>query len=201
MSWDCKSCGAAGVSDNLNTCPECARVKTAWTLVVDRTRTLTISRKKFVLQRGDGSRSGPASESPVTLYAAEKITVFTKQELRALADQGHVPASAYVVFVTLYPRQTTDLTVELAVLYENQASEQLSFPDAATPGGEDVHYAQFVFAYGDGDLEGIEFPDMTVVDLSELDGFAPSVEFSALGKKEQELPTTATKLRQYAFSI
>ena len=201
MPWDCKSCGTSDLKDSESACPECQRVKTAWTLVVDRTRTLTVSRKKFVLQKGNGTRPEPAGQSQVTLSGATKITVLSKSDLRTYSEDGNVPPSAYVVFATLYPRRSTDLTVELALIYGAQATESQGYPDAASLETEGVHYAQFVFTYGQGDVSDVSFPDITIVDLSEGDGFAPSVEFSALGKKAQELPTTATKLRRFAFSI
>lgn len=201
MPWNCKRCGAADLNDTVPGCPECHQAKTAWTLVVDQTRTLTISRKSFVLERGDGSSSAPAAATPVALSAATSITVLPTSELLAIAERGHVPPSAQVVFVTLHPRRSTDLTVELTPVYAGQPAQPLSFTDVALPGSEGVYHAPFVFTFGSDSLEGLTFPDLTIVDITEGDGFAPSVEFRALNKRAQELPVSATKLRRFAFSI
>lgn len=206
MPWDCKGCGATVADDDVAQCPSCEQQKTAWTIVHDLTRTLVVARKKFVLQRGDGTRSLPTSDpqnASVALSVAEQITVLTKTEVQDMAAGDLQPASSHVVFVSLYPQKSRDLGVTLEVLFAGQPSEELSFPKQAEGEVPDVDYVKFLFVYGPEQLEGVSFPDIHIVDLSEdgEEGYAPTVEFTALGKKAQELPVSAVKLRPFAFSV
>lgn len=138
------------------------------------------------------------------LSQASVVTVLSKAEVRRWHEDGLLPPSAFLLFVTLHPRNARDLTVELELLHAGQPSTSLAFPAEAPAelAAEAVVSRPFLFVRGEGDLAGLSFPEVELVDANDAspEGFAPEVEVTALGRPPQGLPLTARKRRPPAFS-
>jgi len=202
VPWSCPSC-AHQVELDESTCPACGAAKSAWTIIKDRTRTMVVpGRKRFVLRRGESRRSAPAGEATLVLVEAEEAIVLDEEQARRIAERGHVPAPADLLFVGLYPGKRSDLSVTVEALYETQAGEPLEVPRERAEGEPDPVLVAFVFLDTAEVPADLEFPDVQIVAIGEENeaGFAPSVEFSALGKDAQEVPAVRKPLPKFAFS-
>jgi Putative peptidoglycan binding domain len=195
VPWECKTCQTKVPEDTVGTCPSCGQLKTSWTIVDGRTRTMVLGKKKkLTLLRGQGGASAAPSEPPFAtdeLVPAEVAVVLAASELAALAERGHVPASRHVLFVRLEPGKAKDWTVTLAVDFARADLDEREFPQEGEL-VDGVLDARFVFYRDDGaDLSGVTLPGLTLVEITEDTerGFAPGVEVSALGRPAQELPT------------
>lgn len=197
MPWVC-NCGTEVDHDDAP-CPSCAMTKSSWTMYQDRTRSLVISDKRFVLLRGTGA--DPVAPKHAS-YAPKAVTVETqrarvldKAAANALAKKKLLPAPEDVLFVRLFPRGTKELGVTLTPMFETE--EQKALPPFEPHDPKLVDNAvdvRFLFVHGPPDvpLES-KFEGVHVVDVSEqgADGawtFAPAVEVAALKKPARSLP-------------
>jgi Putative peptidoglycan binding domain len=196
MPWDCKQCNLAVELDD-TPCPGCGRTKDSWTMVAGATRTFTISKKRLELLCGERADALPCSDpahADEPLRPASVARVTPRDVARRIAARGHMPPSRDVLTVRLVPKRHKDLTVTLAVNYETEEVAELPFPHDGSPVDSlqpvDVRFL-FVSGGPPAPDDEVEFPGLRVVDLSEEtpDGFAPSIEVSALKKPPRRLPT------------
>ncbi len=204
MPWTCTGCQTES-ADDVSECPTCSQAKTSWTVVGDVTRSfVVVGGKRFELRRGEQTApGGPGADAP--LVPISKISAIDKAEVRGWFDADHQPPSAYLVFVALYPRGAPNPTVTLELMFASRPSEELELPAEPPPDAapDDPVHVPILFVRGAGDLTGVEFPGTHLVDVSEdtEEGFAPTVEFRALGKPAQELPVIGTKRRHLVWSL
>lgn len=207
MPWICPSCQLEQ-QDYISSCPECALAKTNWTVIEDRTRAFVIpARRRFVLRRGTRSAPVPASqpEPTLSLLEAAQITCVPKEQAREWSSADQRPPTAQLLFVVEYPqRKTKQLDVRLELLFASQPSTEQSVPVEAPAdlGPDDPVVVPLLFVFGaDDDLSDLAFEGVELVDLSEGEGYAPSVEVSALGKEAQELPVGPARARRPVWSL
>ena len=176
-------------------CPRCEAAKTSWTLVADKTRTLQVSGRKLLVLRGVGAApvaKAEAEDPPAELVPADHARVLAKDAARELIAADQAPAPRDVLTVRLLPKKHKDLTVRLTVEFETDEEAEHEVPYEGPPLEEGaVHDVRLLFVHGPGDVEGIAFSGLTVIDLTEEDaaeGFAPTVEVAALKKRPKALP-------------
>ncbi len=191
MPWRCESCEVE-VRDDAS-CPGCGGSKSAWTVVVDQTRALVVSRRaRLVCLRGDAvepSPQGGPDPAAATLSPAEVAPVVPAEWARGVLAAGEVPGNAHLLTVRIAPRKPEDTTITLAVDFAAQGL--VEFPATGAPSGApDEREARFLLVHGPGAADLPVVSDLQVIDLSEEEGgFAPAVEVSGAGRGPVELPT------------
>lgn len=202
MPWECPTCGAVALADDAP-CSACGVAKTAWTVVVDRTRTLQVTARSFRVYRGDGTDPVPADVGydAVALLEATRATSVPKDTLRQLAADGQLPPSAWVLFAVLKNKgQPADVTLE--AMFAAQPSVEHVVASEPGPAGDPRGFARYLCTHGEGELDPAAFPGLCLVDLGEdtPERLAPTVEVSALGKPPVELPVSDRVMRRFRFS-
>lgn len=188
MPWECKSCGHAVPLDTDSTCPACGVGRSTWTVVGGMTRTMTVPRAKG-LKALRGTLAEPvAADHPlwITRELAETTTAptVTKAHARALVARGLLPASSALLFVRVTAGgEASDVTVGVDYAQQERAERPLS-RDLVAGGMYDV---VVLLVHGAGGVDGIAFPGIDVVDITEGDGYAPELEVSGPSKKPIEL--------------
>lgn len=181
MAWTCQGCGVEVGQDDL-TCATCEAPKTSWTVVQDRTRTFRLSGRRVQVLRGHD------------LGEADRAPVLSRAAAQGLADADRPPAAADVLVVRLHPAGHADWTIGLTVEFAAAEADERALPVAPPDGfARDGHHdVRLVLVCGPGSgpdaLAGVDH----VVDVTEEDGFAPSIEVAALRKPPRRLPTVAT---------
>lgn len=203
MPWTCPTC-AVEVALDEGACPACGAVKLAWTVMRDRTRTMVLpGRRRFALLRGASTRSAPPDQSAsVELLEAEQAVVLREAQARALAARGHLPATADLLFVALYPGKHPDLTVTVEALYAGRPGQPVELPRERVEGEQEPVLVPLLFLDAEEVPADLALPGVHLIAIGEEadPGFAPSVELAALGKPAQELPTARKALPRFAFS-
>jgi hypothetical protein len=167
---------------------------------------MVVTKKKFVLLRGsDATARAPDDprSAAVTLVPATEAVALDAATVRAFADQGLLPPTAHTLFVALYAGGQKDLGVTVEVFFDGRPSEEVTAPRQAAPGDPSPVYTKLLLVRGAGDLAGVAFPDVTIIDVTEEGepGFAPTIEVAALGKPAVALPVTGAARRVFAFSL
>ncbi|MCO5169889.1 MAG: hypothetical protein M9894_26425 [Planctomycetes bacterium] len=189
MAWTCQTCGAEVGQDDL-TCATCAAPKTSWTVVQDRTRTFRLSGRRVQVLRGHD------------LADADRAPVLPRAAAQRLADEDRLPRPDDVLVVRLHPAGHADWTVALTVEYAAAEADERALPVEAPAGLErDGHHdVRLLLVHGPGSgpdaLVGVDH----VVDVTEEDGFAPSIEVAALRKPPRRLPTAAAAPGRYLLN-
>lgn len=184
MPWACSHCKAQN-TDDAALCG-CGAAKTTWTVLADRTRTLSVARKRVTLERGADTRTrapGDPALSATTLVAATRLAPVDTARAAEMAARGLLPATSQLLFVGLEGPGAARADVTLEVLFSTRPSEERVLPGPVPADG----YVRVLFVSGPG-AEGLAFPDVHVVDVTEAeadDGHAPTVEVSALGRPAQ----------------
>lgn len=194
MAWTCKKC-ATEVSEDDLVCTQCEAPKTVWTMVAEKTRTFTISGARVEYKRGRGYAAKPPGDrsyDPGRVVPADCLYVYPKADALRVREAGLEPPSVHIVTVRLFPKKKKELEVQLTINFAEAEEDDREFPYEGDPVLSPEGYVdvRFLFVFGEGDLADVSFPDVHhVVDVSEEtdDGFAPSVDVSALRKKPQEL--------------
>lgn len=191
MPWDCKQCNTHVESDNEVACPQCGTRKGLWTLAGGRTRTFRVATKKVELLFGSGRDPRPAAQGwpAEKLLAAERAVAVQKGVAKGWAAQGALPPSEQVLVVRCWsgdPEVEVRLTLEFAA-QEVQELPPFTWKAPRQEGGKPCHDARYLFVYGDGDVDGLEFPGVEVVDVSEAGalGHVPRVGVAAMGSKRR----------------
>lgn len=191
MPWRCGACGVEVADDGCAACPSCAAVKGAWTLFAAQTRRFVVGTKKVVVLRGDdptpraADDPARAADAPV---AATRAVSLPKPVARDLAARGLLPASRDLLLVRVTARGAAARTVTLVADFAARESEEHALEPHAEVDGEGVVDVPIVLVHGEGDLAGIDFPGLHVVDVTEDAGHAVRVEVSALRRPPVRLP-------------
>lgn len=195
MPWDC-SCGTHVERDDEAACPACGQAKASWTLVADKTRTLSLSTKK-PLYRGVGDDYVPRADGLDGFEVVETTELVTleKRLVRQLAALELLPAPAHLLVVRVPAGKSGDVTLVPEV--EDGEVAPVSFP---TDGAAEL---RFLLVHGPGELAPeLAPPGVHVVDVHEptARGHAPQLGVAALTKKRTTLPI-ATALRAFVLSM
>lgn len=192
MPWTCPACGAEVTLDSVLVCPGCKRSKTSWTLAAERTRTLVIpTKKRLEGRRGRLLATAAASPAPHLATAwplTTEASVLTKDEARALAAARLQPRPEDLLCVRLRPAKTArQWRLRLTTLFEARRAEELTLDYDPAPerlGPDEAFDAHFVCVHGPGDLAGLRFPGVHVLDVTDDTplGHAPRLEVAAQGK-------------------
>lgn len=202
MPWDCKSCPAEEIIDDVTHCPECGVSKASWTLVPDQTRQITVSRRRSLqLLRSEdpGEPLEPeGSYEGLELAKAESAPAIPKQKAIELHEAGKRPPAGHLLFVRLFPTENADRTVKATVLYDMDEPEELELrEEEEAPLREDGSCdVPLLCVYGPDPLpEDVAFAGIHVVDVSEdtEEGHASTLGVAALGKKRRDLPLEGLK--------
>jgi hypothetical protein len=201
MPWDC-ACGVHIEQDDETTCPSCGERKSAWTLVADRTRTLSVTTRRAPLFRGEDAAPRPrdAGWDDVALAPASEVVALEAELLRQLAEAGLGPAPAHVLVARVPAGKDGTVTV-LPEFGQREVEPVTLADDAADPGaGRDVRLL-LVFGDGAGD-PALAPPGVHVVDVGEGTplGYAPQVGVTAVTRKRTALPVVAG-LRAFRWSV
>lgn len=196
--WSCSHCRAEN-TDDAALCA-CGAAKTTWTIVAGRTRTISVVRKRFTLERGTDSRARAPDDPALArtrLVAVTTMTPMAKAAARELAVAGALPPSSSLLFVGLEGPGSSKADVTLEVLYQGRPSEDVRIPGPVPADG----YVRVLLVFGPG--ERPTFPDLHVVDVTEVeapDGWAPTLEVSALGRPAQAVGLARAAPRAFYFS-
>jgi hypothetical protein len=189
MPWTCKQCAAEVTEDDL-ACPSCGQVKASWTMVPNQTRTMRVSSRKVRYLRGVVWETG--EEDTGERVEAEQVYILTKARARELADAGSTPPSGHVVYARIHPGKKGISELDLTIEFEEQEpttetyEPHRPYEELLTEAG--YFDLPFAFVHGPGDSEGIAFEGIHVVDLTEGEGYAPSVELKVKSKPRRQLP-------------
>ncbi|MBX3466130.1 MAG: hypothetical protein KF878_04415 [Planctomycetes bacterium] len=191
MPWRCGACGVEVADDGCAACPSCAAVKGAWTLFAAQTRRFVVGTKKVVVLRGDDptprAADDPARAADAPVSATRAVSL-PKPVARDLAARGLLPASRDLLLVRVTARGAAARTVTLVADFAARESEEHALEPHAEADGEGVVDVPIVLVHGEGDLAGIHFPGVHVVDVTEDAGHAVRVEVSALRRPPVRLP-------------
>lgn len=197
MPWDCKECNEHVESDEVSICPQCKTKKAEWTLAGGKTRLFRVSDPKRweLLFDPAGTEPRPASESwPAReLAGAERGIAVKKAEALAWKQAGQLPPGDRVVVVRCWTKDAAaaiGVRVELVGVDVEKpgAEQQVTWSTSRQEGGRKVFDARFLLVYGAEAIEGLEFADVKVLDISDAKaktGHAPRVGFAALGVKKR----------------
>lgn len=143
---------------------------------------------------GESSGEAPAGArarrpDEVKWKKAKAVRVFDKGSLRDLAQRGVEPDPERLLLVRLNGADYEGEPVELTIVYGASEARSLGFTAPAPREGASSCDLKFLFAFGPGSLEGVEFPGIELVDLSEAGerGYAPAIEVTALKRKPKSL--------------
>ncbi len=181
MPWSC-GCGVSQ-ADDVGACLACGEVKAAWTVVVERTRTLrvkTTRRLEVFLGVGAAPLALDAPHDLDALAPAAAVPATPVEAARALLAAGQRPAPEAVVFARV--AGDAPPVVALEVLTGGRPTTEHEAP-AAGRDGTGRHVAPCLFVFGPpSPADDLAFPGLTVVDVTDDAGHAPAVEFSAAGR-------------------
>ncbi len=207
MPWTCSACGASA-SDDRAACPACGAQKTAWTAVVNRTRTMRVSRRSFSLRAGLDPASrpvgDPAHADPETAPATA-APALDRDHVEHLRACGHAPAPADLLYVAVTPAGAPRLDVVVEPLFAGRPGEEVPVPTTLPPGlpRDATLLVPLLLVRGDGDpIAPDAFPGLAVVETGEdgEPGHAPALEVEAVGKPRQEVALVARDLEPFPFS-
>ena len=202
MPWECKSCSAAAINDDVSACPECGVSKASWTLIPDQTRQLTVTRRRKVqLLRSEDPGEPLEPEGTyegLALAKAESAPAIPKQKAQELHEAGQRPAPGQLLFVRLFPREHTDHTVKATVLYDMAEPVEVELPreEEAILREDGSFDVPLLCVYGPDALpEEVSFAGIEIVDVSEETptGHASTLGVAALAKKRSDLPLSGLK--------
>ncbi len=201
MPWRCPGCKTEVVVDGLATCPACGAAKAAWTLFGEKTRHFVVPGKRLLVLRGSDAaartRDDPARVGDVPVEATRAVSV-RKEVARELAARRLLPPSSKLLLVRLVAKgaNTRDVTLVAALTQGEAAEHRLPpFGPADAAGAVDV---PILLVHGAGDLAGLAFEGVHVVDVTDGDGHVPQVEVSGLRRPPVTLPVghfVAARLR------
>lgn len=200
MPWDC-TCGTHVDRDDSG-CPACGQQKGAWTLVADKTRTLSVTTRKAPLYCGDSDDlvQLEAGYAGAALVECKELVTIEKALVAQLAEAGLGPATRHVLVVRLAAGKSGQVT--LVPEFEKREVQELAFPTDDEPerpeGGKDV---RFLLVHGRGDLPNAP-AGVHLVDVGETTkrGYAPQLSVGALSKKRTPLPVVAER-RAFVWSL
>lgn len=178
-------CATLVETDEQKACPACGREKASWTLRTDQTRTLTVALPKARLEcrRGEAHATTPArSAHGVAWRATEEVSSLPKDEARRLAARRLLPAPRDLLDVRVAPppgEPTFSVTVTIA--FEGRPLEERTFELERREEDLDEQgrlSLRFLCVHGEGGLDGIAFPWVHVLDVTEDSpaGHAPAIE-------------------------
>lgn len=163
VPWQCPTCETDELGDDAP-CPGCGASKTSWTVQSDKTRRFAVSTKRLLVRRGVGTvplPSDAAGQAGVERCDAAEVRAMSKEAARALARAGGMPPAADVLFVELYARRAQRVPVRAAV-----GGAVRTFEVDAPPGLQARADLPLLCVTGPGDLEGISFPGLHVLDVT-----------------------------------
>lgn len=192
MSWTCARPGCATTveTDEQKVCPACGEEKTSWTLRSDQTRTMTVAlpRARLECRRGHAQATRPGSTRALGIAwrATKEVSSLPKAEARRLAAKGELPAPRDVLDVRVAPPPGDPTwTLSVGVAFEELPLAERTFELERR--AESLDEAgrlslRFVCVHGPGGLEGVAFPRLQVLDVSEDTplGHAPALELSGV---------------------
>lgn len=205
MPWQCPNpgCGALVPLDSVQACPVCEASKPGWTIIPDQTRDLVVAIKKKVdCRRGrllSTTAAAPFTHLGASWLATREASVISKAAARRRAAQRLLPDPFDLLQVRLRPPKTGSWTLKVTTLFDTSraAEQELEFqvdPDTLGDGGDFV--AHFLCVSGPGGPDGISFPSIHVLDVTEDTalGHAPRLQVTGLRAK----PITIDLVRQPA---
>lgn len=193
MPWKCSNDHLIPL-DDLQICPECGQAKTAWSVVLDQTRTLVLAkRKKLECRRGQSvatSDGAPNLHVGVSWHPTEEAAVLSKAAARERMDRGLLPDANDILCVRMHPpKKAKRWGLSLAVNFEKKAILEHAFEFEQEPdrlGDEGYFAAHFVCVHGPEEAGDLAFPFVHVLDVTDATelGHAPqlTVEGVRLGK-------------------
>jgi outer membrane protein OmpA-like peptidoglycan-associated protein len=190
VPWTCQACEAEVDEDGL-TCPVCSTAKSSWSLVAGETRMFSVPGRRVAYLRGEGEarlpKDGDCSE--LVLVETERAFVMPKRDARELAKRGELPLARQVLIVQLLASGERDLTLELELEFETLEVSTVELPVESV--GEEHVLVPLLFVHGEGEPPTIT--GMHVVDVTEETELkhAPSVQASALSKRQQRIALTS----------
>lgn len=201
MPWDC-TCGTHVDRDDDTGCPACGHQKGAWTLVADKTRTLSVTTRKAPFYCGDADDLVPLETgyAGMALVECKELVTIEKALVAQLAEAGLGPATRHVLVVRIAAGKSGQVT--LVPEFEKREVQELAFATDDEPerpeGGKDV---RFLLVHGRGDLPDAP-PGVHLVDVGETTkrGYAPQLSVGALSKKRTPLPVVAER-RAFVWSL
>ena len=108
-----------------------------------------------------------------------------------LHEDGLLPSPEDVLFLKISRGKRTKVKVELEVIYPSKPSEEQEFSVKAKPKDPPTSLVKLLLAHGDESLEGVEFPGVQVIDVTDSEDdetYAASIEIAALGKDPVAIP-------------
>lgn len=196
MPWTCAPCEQS-VGDAA-ACPSCGASKTSWTIIPEETRRLSVARKRFRLLVGTDvtpRAPGDPALAAVELVPATEVVALARDDVLELAAAGLLPATADTLFVALEGPGATKGDVTLEVLFAGRPSEEVVI---AGPAPSDGH-VKVVLVYGAGGTADLALDGVHVVDVTEDDAHAPTVEVAAVARPAEALRVAA--LKDFSFSV
>ena len=198
MPWQCQKCKKT-VLDDHNTCPTCAKPKTAWTIVGDQTRALVVAARKFTCMRGKETSppSAGSSYDKATWEQSLDASVLPKAKVQELANNNQLPAPHDVVQVRVTPRKHKNWRITLTPkLSSGKIQDQTFDLKGASVTPEGYFDARFLFVHGKEDVSRVQLRGLQIVDVGQEDGagFAATVDVVAVKKKRQSLKLKAGEI-------
>lgn len=198
MPWPCTACDVT-LPDDVGACPTCGATKESWTVVQDRTRTLTVTRKKLEALVGASDAPAPPPVEPRVAFeveAAEHAPALQATSALNLARQGLGPAPAHLLVARAHAGGDAEVEVTLTVERTADVAREHVVRREVPPAlrGKGPVDVPFLLVYGPG-AEQVAFPGVEVVDATDEaaeGGHAPAVELSGL-RKRFELPVRAAQ--------
>lgn len=138
-------------------------------------------------RRGRVTPTTAASPEPhrgVAWRTTTSAAVLTKARLAALREANDLPDPGDLLLVRLRPGAAADWTLTLRVRYASRPPAAHTFPFTVDPARLDADgsfEALFAFAAGAGAAAEPGLPYVTIIDVTEGAGHAPSVEVEGLG--------------------
>lgn len=203
MPWSCPACHAEVAADTTRDCPACGQNKDAWTINEEYTRALVVRGRRFTLCVGEQDEA-PEDPGALALRPATCAPAVAKAYARALADEGGAPSPKKLLYVCLHTRKPGErLEAEVEVLFAGQPSapQEVTREPAPEALGDGSYPIALLCVFGDEDVSDVELEGVTIVDVSEGEDHAPSLEVSALKRPAQELPLSAGHVFELAFHL
>lgn len=191
MPWECTTCRVA-LTDDAARCPTCGESKSAWTVNVNRTRTLVITqRKKLECLRGRASPTlqGTPAHVGIAWRPTERAAVLTKAAARALVAEGRLPDPRDLLCLRLHPEKQRRWDLKLTTNCEGRPAAEVTLEFEADPARLEEARCFDVLVlcvHGADDGPAVELPapilTLDVTDDTPL-GHAPTLDVSALRQK------------------